>query len=493
MSALIQLATAPADKKLRLEKGDRRSRVVDAAALGLLGSATGGIVGAATGTAAKPKRNKFDLFKKFRPGSSGDHEPATAGAGWLSKRHAYDDMLGGSEWKTAADDDIRHVSHDAFTKGPITDTEKKARAALTKQFRNTKKIVRHSAIGAAIGGTALALPALLKKPYAKGQGRESAGIKKGVATGGKIGLLAGTVVGAGSGNPATLITGAIGGGLVGGALGRRIGGAIGSRMKKKDAMTTNRMSALTRLIRLKALDLGYSYDSYDSPCATPTKINYPCLYVSDRPNDIDLPLTGTAKVKFKLRSKTSRQDGDGKTRHSADIEIQSIDPIKDEDAPLKEGEKARLLSSIDNIDDLIQFVIQFNKLDKLGSERVGQGFQTALAKILKMYPKTPKGAGVVVKRRHLPSKPLAPLPNKVKTFAALGERVINLIDPRPRNGLGEFTDNQEGGPSPNQIGTVYKSGPRIGENLAGGAAAGLGAAASGQALKSLLAKIRKTH
>lgn len=90
---------------------------------------------------------------------------------------------------------------------------------------------------------------------------------------------------------------------------------------------------LNAIINLKAVDLAYSYDDYGcSPAgslSTEKKKHYPSLFINDRADDIDLPLSGTATVKYKMRSKTTRQDGDGKQRHSADIEIQSIDPIEE--------------------------------------------------------------------------------------------------------------------------------------------------------------------
>lgn len=73
---------------------------------------------------------------------------------------------------------------------------------------------------------------------------------------------------------------------------------------------------------------------------------YPCLHVSDCDKDVDLPQEGFAKVKYKLRSQTVRHDNSGKKRHSADIEIQSIDPIEDEkkDGESDEGEPAKYMN-----------------------------------------------------------------------------------------------------------------------------------------------------
>lgn len=187
---------------------------------------------------------------------------------------------------------------------------------------------------------------------------------------------------------------------------------------------TNLRAQLNAIIELKAMDLGRSYgESCVGPGETPTRKYYPTLYVSDRPDEIDLPLSGEAKVKFKLKSKTSRQDEDGKTRHSADIEIHSIDPISDTKRKPIEGDKAKLLSVRARLNEIIQ-----------------------------------------------------------------------MADPRPRNTLGEFSGGEEVGPTPNQIGTVYKQGAKsVGGLLASGAVAGVGASLGGSAIKSVLEKVRKAR
>lgn len=317
-----------------------------------------------------------------------------------------------------------------------------------------------------------------------------------------------------------------------------------NRMKGTEALQDTHMSALHRLIKLKALDLGYTYDSMCGP-SSPSKMNYPCLYVNDQAKDIELPLSGTARVKFKLRSKTTRQNEEGKQKHSADIEIHSIEPIEDEAAKtLKEGEKAKLLSSIQTVDDLVQFVIKINPKNKgkltETKKRTGKGSQTLLhsrnsltrkranfaiqakkwgrnrkekhlsarstvirfsglgavegqgTKGIKsvlaeiMRKNKPRGAGTVVQRviKKAETKPFS---------AKLSELFELAMDPRPRNALGEFNGGEQGGPSPDQIGTVYKTGSRLAENVAGGAAAGLGAAVSGSAVKDLLRKVKRAR
>lgn len=255
-------------------------------------------------------------------------------------------------------------------------------------------------------------------------------------------------------------------------------------------------SRLGEIIELKAVDLGYTYGSAgygDSPCSSnyATTKHYPTMYISDREDQIDLPLSGTAKVKFKTRSKTSRQDENGKTRHSADIEIQSIDVIEADEAPskkLKEGAPAKVntYAARDHLSEIIQ----------LGEgEAVGEGIAKALAKLKRINK--PLGAGAVVKRKFYPrqwdnvGKIIKP---STQSLSARLDGIINLADPRPRNNLGEFAGGEEGAPNPNEIDQVYKTRAvtkSIGQNLAGGAVAGVGAAASGSAIKALFSKLKK--
>lgn len=248
---------------------------------------------------------------------------------------------------------------------------------------------------------------------------------------------------------------------------------------------------LNAIIELKAVDLGYTYGSEGmaAPCAEnyATKKHYPSLYISDREDEIDLPLSGTAKVRFKTRSKTSRQDEGGKKRHSADIEIQSIDVIEADEAPskkLKEGAPAKLntYSARDQLTDIIQFG---------EGEAVGTGISSALNKLRRLNK--PLGAGSVAKRKFYPRQwdrigQIKPAP--IKSLSDKLDGIIALAaDPRPRNRLGMF-DGADEGPDPNAIGEVYKA-RTVGQNLVGGAVAGVGAAASGTAVKALFSKLKK--
>jgi len=58
------------------------------------------------------------------------------------------------------------------------------------------------------------------------------------------------------------------------------------------------------------------------------KISGPTLYVSGRKDSavFDIPKEGTAKIKYRLRSKSVSYREDGSERYSSDIEVQSIEP-----------------------------------------------------------------------------------------------------------------------------------------------------------------------
>ena len=124
----------------------------------------------------------------------------------------------------------------------------------------------------------------------------------------------------------------------------------------------------------------------------------------------------------------------------------------------------------------------------------------------------PLGAGKVVKRKFYPrqwdnigqvqyAQAEKRLADKLKPgrLAAMSARLGDIIelaaDPRSRNHLGMFDGGEEGAPNPNAIDQVYKAGAAktIGQNLTGGAVAGVGAAASSSALKAIFSKIKKAR
>ena len=86
------------------------------------------------------------------------------------------------------------------------------------------------------------------------------------------------------------------------------------------------------------------------------------------------------------------------------------------------------------------------------------------------------------------------------SFSARERRIIRLnsrlsdvisfaADPRPRNPQGEFSGDKDA-PNPQHIQSAYQ--PRsVAQNLAGGAVAGVGATASGAAIKAMIDKIKK--
>lgn len=135
-------------------------------------------------------------------------------------------------------------------------------------------------------------------------------------------------------------------------------------------------------------------------------------------------------------------------------------------------------------------VISFNLLEKHGA-----GIEKALLEIARRNKL--RGAGVVIKRKPIGSvynKAEERLANKLKPGRLFPQRmsarldsIIAFGDPRPRNPLGEFSGSDDGVPDPNTMVKTY------GQNLAGGAVAGIGAGTTGFAVKSLLEKIRKSR
>lgn len=186
---------------------------------------------------------------------------------------------------------------------------------------------------------------------------------------------------------------------------------------------------LDDIISFKAIDLGDSPDEcmpYGG--ATASKKYFPTLYVSGRKKPLDMPDEGEATVKYRVRSRSMNKYGEDEEKHSADIEIHSIDPIK------------------------------------------GGGGKKGKAKILNIQPD------------------LARLSSKL-------DSIINFSDTRPRDTMGQYANQQEGAPNPNDMAKVYSRAQRTGiaEGATAATVGGVGAHVGKSAYDSLLTKIRASR
>lgn len=89
-------------------------------------------------------------------------------------------------------------------------------------------------------------------------------------------------------------------------------------------------AALDDAIELAAkVDLGRK--PYTGDCSIPSpatpKVYYPTIWIDDRETPVDLPVSGKAVIDYKVVSRTARER-DGKTKHDATIEIQSIEALE---------------------------------------------------------------------------------------------------------------------------------------------------------------------
>lgn len=96
--------------------------------------------------------------------------------------------------------------------------------------------------------------------------------------------------------------------------------------------------------------------------ASSNKKYYPTLYVN-RQDKIDLPMKGKATIEYRLRSKTARQDEDGKMTESADIEVISIDPIVEPVAKPKPG--AAVPTVVAQFRSAVRDVVEFARGDQV--------------------------------------------------------------------------------------------------------------------------------
>jgi hypothetical protein len=93
----------------------------------------------------------------------------------------------------------------------------------------------------------------------------------------------------------------------------------------------------------------------------PEDAQYPCFHYEGLA-DLDLPVTGTMTVRYRVKSETSEVDRDGKHHYRCDIEISSIEKIKGDSEftpPAKSGSEAA-----DALDALMEAHEDDNEGDK---------------------------------------------------------------------------------------------------------------------------------
>lgn len=95
----------------------------------------------------------------------------------------------------------------------------------------------------------------------------------------------------------------------------------------------------------KAIDLGKTYDDLGAIAVSvndsPKKKHYPDLYLSDidDPDLLDLPDEGVAEIRFRVVSRSYREDGrsDKKRSCSLTLEVISLEPGHDPKFSKKKG------------------------------------------------------------------------------------------------------------------------------------------------------------
>lgn len=85
------------------------------------------------------------------------------------------------------------------------------------------------------------------------------------------------------------------------------------------------------LTQFDKLDLGEKYDDRYGCCgpAKPEKkIWYPTVYMNGKGQDYStIPANGKATIEYKVMSRTTSEDEDGKKRHNITLELHTFDPI----------------------------------------------------------------------------------------------------------------------------------------------------------------------
>jgi len=87
-------------------------------------------------------------------------------------------------------------------------------------------------------------------------------------------------------------------------------------------------------------NLGRKYDrpSLEAEPMKEPEISYPSLYVDECKEDLKLPESGEAVIKFKVRRKTERTKKGGEKKYSYDIDVISLD-VKNDKKPAKKFTK----------------------------------------------------------------------------------------------------------------------------------------------------------
>jgi hypothetical protein len=126
------------------------------------------------------------------------------------------------------------------------------------------------------------------------------------------------------------------------------------------------------------LDLGSKpgEDYCIGPAYDPKKPYYPSVYLRDKKGDDygQIPDTGTATVKYKVRSRTLRKNDDGE-RHSLDLELLTFEPEDTKDKKVKPKDGAA--TALGALEKLTTFA--WRQIDENSGRRMGAGEQIASA------------------------------------------------------------------------------------------------------------------
>jgi len=244
----------------------------------------------------------------------------------------------------------------------------------------------------------------------------------------------------------------------------------GYKVKKENFSTIQPFNLLTlsrihpRLVALAAkIDLGTKPEGAGccSPCDVPRSPYYPTLYVSGRKQPIDIPEKGKATVEYRVRSRSSNKQGEEDERHSADIEIHSIEAHEPEPEAKKQSalfEDVRRLRMFAKGIQIRRAPFRITRLPATGELRV--------APTRKLAPRTKVREGMsyytddVQDARDTAAAMIRRYRNVVSARRALKglsslERLIEFADPRARNSLGEYTSDPGEGVDPNQMAVAY--------------------------------------
>ena len=210
----------------------------------------------------------------------------------------------------------------------------------------------------------------------------------------------------------------------------------------KDIARISGLAAKARsLVNLEKLDLGEKPIEPTlecGPCAAkPAKVWYPSIYIGSRTNAGDklaqIPRKGKAVIEYRVRDITTTEDAEGKVTSSASLEVQSIDPVAADAAPVAGAEFAARIGNLIGFGRGDYAIAAMVRSGKLTAKEASTGYSRLLARQSVMNTAKAVASPKLAAQRSYLAKALIKdraAPSRV-ALSALAKRAVELAAPAP--------------------------------------------------------------